>query len=809
MKIEQALIAHIRTAFQNMQSKEDLLQLMNEVKPIIYGEKTVPFAMKQLTWYSNPKLAKKRYSLFTIKKKSGAERTIHAPVKGLKAIQKTLSFILQCVYEPHKAATGFVREKSIVDNAKEHVGSKYVYNIDLKDFFPSVDQARVWKCLQLQPFNLNNQNTEIEEKVISKVFSFDEIKQELNFTHARIINTYKGVFLHLIKNVENRETYISVKIDNTISLIGETLDEKVNDVKTNYVVYAYVTDNGTYFKLLHNKDIKNKDRKITKSRQQIASIIASLCCNEMEVERMDSFGKWIHEKRNVLPQGAPTSPILTNVVCQRLDYLLSAVAKRFGLKYSRYADDITFSSMHNVYQSESDFIKELHRIIAGQGFHIKDTKTRLQKEGYRKEVTGLLVNENVNVQKRYIKQLRMWLYYWETYGYERAQNYFVQQYITEKGKSVKGKPDMINVIDGKLNYLKMVKGADNELYKKFKARFEKITGKYTTVSKSSKEIINEVSTNVRTIEKLIPEFHKPRELVALLKRFSINDSALKYTTHSWDAGRDANRFNDLSEFLLVSKSEFNKFGNTLKGLNEYLYWKIYNFLFNADIAKTGWGDINPKKRIYFGWSSPELLAACNKDISLNPEDFILPEKFQIQRSGKTLQKFKHIIDVFKNEIEVRDENSALLNLILQKHDNYLISFSAPKVSNLENKTFYTDIQWLSKALDLIFEGIQKYPQHPNVEYSVTENNNEKLVLTILHCNSFKNGLSINDDKLNLKRGDFSTIRDKLRNLCDWSIESKFIEGAYRINYLVSDEEIPSHEKIISAEGFKHILTFYK
>lgn len=144
MKIEQLHIDQIRTAFENMQSKEDLLQLMNEVKPMIYGDKTVPFQLKQLTWYSNPKLATKRYTSFTIKKKSGAERTIHAPIKGLKAIQKTLSFILQCVYEPHKAATGFVRERSIVDNAKEHIGSKYVYNIDLKDFFPSIDQARLW-----------------------------------------------------------------------------------------------------------------------------------------------------------------------------------------------------------------------------------------------------------------------------------------------------------------------------------------------------------------------------------------------------------------------------------------------------------------------------------------------------------------------------------------------------------------------------------------------------------------------------------------------------------------------------------------
>ncbi|HMS50857.1 MAG TPA: hypothetical protein PKD56_00905, partial [Chitinophagales bacterium] len=65
---------------------------------------------------------------FTSKKKSGADRSIHAPVKGLKALQKTLALILQAVFEPHNAATGFVWERSIVDNAKLHVGSNYVYN---------------------------------------------------------------------------------------------------------------------------------------------------------------------------------------------------------------------------------------------------------------------------------------------------------------------------------------------------------------------------------------------------------------------------------------------------------------------------------------------------------------------------------------------------------------------------------------------------------------------------------------------------------------------------------------------------------
>ena len=158
MKIQQENIDQIRSAFEKMQSKEDLLYVLNQAKPLLYGDKTKTFTLKQLSYYINPKLGGKRYSEFKIKKKSGAERNIHAPVRGLKAIQRTLSFVLQCIFEPHKAAMGFVRNRSIVDNARIHVGNNYVYNLDLKDFFPSIDQARVWKCLQLKPFNLNDKH---------------------------------------------------------------------------------------------------------------------------------------------------------------------------------------------------------------------------------------------------------------------------------------------------------------------------------------------------------------------------------------------------------------------------------------------------------------------------------------------------------------------------------------------------------------------------------------------------------------------------------------------------------------------------
>jgi SAM-dependent methyltransferase len=75
-----------------------------------------------------------RQNIFIVKKKSGGERQINSPIKGLKSILKALNFVLQCCFEPHKSANGFVLNKSIVTNASKHLGKNYVYNIDLKDF---------------------------------------------------------------------------------------------------------------------------------------------------------------------------------------------------------------------------------------------------------------------------------------------------------------------------------------------------------------------------------------------------------------------------------------------------------------------------------------------------------------------------------------------------------------------------------------------------------------------------------------------------------------------------------------------------
>lgn len=365
MNIKDHQIELVRSLFAQMSSKSDFLELLNQTKSMIYGQELFPFNTNHLIYFTD-KNRKKFYKEFKIKKKSGSYRTIYSPTQGLKEIQKVLSVILQCVFTPHELSFGFVKNKNIVDNAKIHERQDFVFNIDLKDYFTSIDKSRVWKCLQLSPFYLND----------------------------------------------------------------------------------------------------------SRERFDIAEIISSICTVEMEVERYNEKREFVKLLRYVTPQGAPTSPVLSNIICQRLDYLLTGLAKRFGVKYSRYADDITFSSNINVFKNDVEFYEELNRIIEDQRFAINKTKTRIQTKDYRQIVTGLVVNSKANVSKKYIKELRMWLYYWERYGYEKASHYFLKHYLLNRPRSIKGSLNMSNVISGKLHFLKMIKGADNDLYVKLINRYE-------------------------------------------------------------------------------------------------------------------------------------------------------------------------------------------------------------------------------------------------------------------------------------------------------------------------------------------------
>lgn len=95
MELQEENITFIKEAFDKMKSKEEFVTLLNYAKILVYGEKAIPFELKHNNYQSNPKYNNARYTQFSIKKKSGAERIIHSPSKGLKAIQKCLTLFFK------------------------------------------------------------------------------------------------------------------------------------------------------------------------------------------------------------------------------------------------------------------------------------------------------------------------------------------------------------------------------------------------------------------------------------------------------------------------------------------------------------------------------------------------------------------------------------------------------------------------------------------------------------------------------------------------------------------------------------------
>lgn len=111
--------------------------------------------------------------------------------------------------------------------------------------------------------------------------------------------------------------------------------------------------------------------------------------------------------QGALPQGAPSSPIITNLVCQILDYKILGIAKKYRLDYTRYADDLTFSTNNKIFISrEESFLCELEKAINKAGFQINNTKTRLIYKSSRQVVTGLTINKKLSVSKEYYKNTR-------------------------------------------------------------------------------------------------------------------------------------------------------------------------------------------------------------------------------------------------------------------------------------------------------------------------------------------------------------------------------------------------------------------
>lgn len=133
-----------------------------------------------------------------------------------------------------------------------------------------------------------------------------------------------------------------------------------------------------------------KKNKAFEVSHEVATAMAQLCCYQ---------GK--------LPQGAPTSPVVANLVSEILDYRLLKVARKYHLDYTRYADDLSFSTNDSKFLDNYDaFYREIDSEIKRAGYSINAKKIRLQYRDSRQTVTGLTVNKIINVDRRYYKETR-------------------------------------------------------------------------------------------------------------------------------------------------------------------------------------------------------------------------------------------------------------------------------------------------------------------------------------------------------------------------------------------------------------------
>lgn len=299
-----------------------------------------------------------KYAIFEIPKSRGGSRTIKAPEPKLKNVQARLAELLQdCIADineersqKEKLSHGFRRGHSIITNAYQHRSRRFVLNVDLANFFESINFGRV------RGFLMNNKHFALHERT--------------------------------------------------------------------------------------------------------ATVLAQIVCHD-----------------NSLPQGAPTSPVVSNLIAHILDVRLAKLARGFGLYYTRYADDLTFSTNSRSFPEEvarqdagGQWIagSALEKVIQRAGFALNPKKTRVQLRQSRQDVTGLIVNEKVNIRAEYYREARA-----KCDRLFRTGKYQTKQLIRKDDGSsaVEDVEGTLDQLEGVLSFIDSVKR-----YKRIGGRDHKLTG---------------------------------------------------------------------------------------------------------------------------------------------------------------------------------------------------------------------------------------------------------------------------------------------------------------------------------------------
>jgi RNA-directed DNA polymerase len=199
---------------------------------------------------------------------------------------------------------------------------------------------------------------------------------------------------------------------------------------------------------------------------EAVATILGLICTEPDVTpiEMDGRNYYIAQTERRLPQGAPSSPALTNLLCRRLDRRLQGLAQSRGFIYTRYADDLTFSTTNSEKLRDiGNILQGVGSIVAHEGLTVHPDKTRVLRQSQQQEVTGVVVNEKLNVDRTILKKFRAALYQIEKDGLAGKQ----------WGKG----DDVLMSIEGFANYVAMVNPIKGSEFLTQVKRIRKLYGK--------------------------------------------------------------------------------------------------------------------------------------------------------------------------------------------------------------------------------------------------------------------------------------------------------------------------------------------
>lgn len=150
--------------------------------------------------------------------------------------------------------------------------------------------------------------------------------------------------------------------------------------------------------------------------EEVATVLALLCSEpEIAETQLDGITYFVARGPRRLPQGAPTSPALTNVLCRRFDRRIAGYAARHAFTYTRYADDLTLSTRDGDAKIGSA-LAFLRKVITAEGFTVHPDKIRVARAGRRQEVTGVVVNAKPAVVRAELRRFRALLHHIEKDG---------------------------------------------------------------------------------------------------------------------------------------------------------------------------------------------------------------------------------------------------------------------------------------------------------------------------------------------------------------------------------------------------------